>query len=298
MDQRLDHLPRRQSHKSSADVNLYVGGGGQRTYTDFDTNTQSFAYQQFDENLLTRAGPASYQLLSGDGSKMVFSQFGSSSGSARTIFLTQVIDPQGNAVTFAYDTNLCITSITDAIGQVTTLAYGLPESNIVSGSLVSVVPADPYKLTKVTDPFGRSATLNYEPTVVGKTVTSTSTNFIYAWQLASDTDVIGITSQFGYYSIAAQTAPTFYEVSSFIDSFTTPYGTTTFSTNADNDYTRSMEITYPDTSKERVEYNQNINLSPSDPVANIPLGMMTYNDYLQLSQHILLGPKRLRACLR
>ena len=31
-----------------ADANLYVGGGGQRTYTGFNTNTQSYAYQQDD----------------------------------------------------------------------------------------------------------------------------------------------------------------------------------------------------------------------------------------------------------
>jgi RHS repeat-associated protein len=264
-----------------ADVNLYVGGGGQRTYTDFDTNTQSFAYQQYDQNLLTRTGPASYQLLAGDGSKLIFSQSDGAVGTARSIFLTQEIDPQANTVTFAYDTNLCITSVTDAIGQVTTLTYGLPNSNIVSGPTVSVVPADPYKLTKVTDPFGRSATFNYEPVVVAKTVTSTSTNLIYGWQLASDTDVIGITSQFGYYSIATQTTPIFFEVGRFVDSLTTPYGTTSFSTNADDGTTRSMEITYPDASKERVEYNQNINIPPSDPNPNVPLGMITYNEYLE-----------------
>jgi RHS repeat-associated protein len=264
-----------------ADVNLYVGGGGQRTYTDFDTNTQSFAYQQYDQNLLTRTGPASYQLLAGDGSKMIFGQSDGAVGTARSIFLTQEIDPQGNSVTFAYDTNLCITSVTDAIGQVTTLTYGLPSTNIGTGLSASVVPADPYKLTKVTDPFGRSATLNYEPTVVAKTVTSTSTNLIYGWQLASDTDVIGITSQFGYYSIATQTSPIFFEVASFVDSLTTPYGTTSFSTNADDGTTRSMEITHPDLSKERVEYNQNISIPASDPIQNVPLGMMTYNEYLE-----------------
>jgi RHS repeat-associated protein len=144
-----------------------------------------------------------------------------------------------------------------------------------------VVPADPYKLTKVTDPFGRFATFNYEPQIVGKTVTPSSTNLVYGWALASDTDVIGITSQFGYYSIATQTSPVLFEVSSFVDSLTTPYGTTQFSTNADDGTTRSMEITYPDTSKERVEYNQNINIPPSDPNPNVPLGMLTYNGYLE-----------------
>jgi YD repeat-containing protein len=153
-----------------ADVNLYVGGGGQRTYTDFDTNTQSFAYQQYDQNLLTRTGPSSYELLSGDGSKLIFSQSDGAIGTARNIFLTQEVDPQGNAITMTYDTNLCLVAVTDAIGQVTTLTYGLPSTNIVSGPNEYLFP-DPYKLTKVTDPFGRFAIFNYEPQLVGKTVT-------------------------------------------------------------------------------------------------------------------------------
>lgn len=81
-----------------ADVNLYVAGGGQRTYTGFNTNTQSYAYQQLDQNLLTRTGPGSYQLLNGDGSIMVFGQSDGSISSSRNIFLTQMIDPQGNAL--------------------------------------------------------------------------------------------------------------------------------------------------------------------------------------------------------
>jgi len=53
-----------------ADVNYYMQGGGTRTFTGFNTNTQSFAYQQYDETLLTRTGPASYEMLSRDGSKL------------------------------------------------------------------------------------------------------------------------------------------------------------------------------------------------------------------------------------
>jgi RHS repeat-associated protein len=270
---------------SLADVNLYVGGGGQRTYTDFDTNTQSFAYQQFDQNLLTRTGPSSYELLSGDGSKLIFSQSDGATGTARSIFLTQEVDPQGNAITMSYDSNLCLVAVTDAIGQVTTLTYGLASTNIESGTNEIFVPGDPYKLTKVTDPFGRFATINYEPQVVGKTVTASSTNLIYDWGLARITDVIGLASQFGYYSIATQTTPILFEVSSFVDSLTTPYGTTTFSTNADIETTRSMVITYPDNSQERVEYYQfpvyDTNYVQSDPVPSVPLGMMTYNGFLK-----------------
>ena len=221
-----------------ADVNLYVGGGGQRTYTGLNTNTQAYAYQQYDRNLLTRTGPSSYQFLSGDGSKMIFSESDGSVGTSRNIFLTQKIDPQGNALTFTYDTNLCLVAVTDAIGQVTTLTYGLAERVIDPDD---VVPADIYKLTKVTDPFGRSATLDYQPFVVAKTVTeidlngtiSYLTTLDYAWRLATITDEIGLTSQIGWadnlvaYRVVGSI--TYYADSYTLNSLTTPYGTTTFS---------------------------------------------------------------------
>jgi YD repeat-containing protein len=35
------------------------------------------------------------------------------------------MDSQGNAVTLTYDANLRLVAVTDAIGQVTTLTYGL-----------------------------------------------------------------------------------------------------------------------------------------------------------------------------
>jgi hypothetical protein len=72
----------------SADVNYYVMGGGTRTFTGFNTNTQTFASQQYDQTLLTRTGADSYQMLSGDGSKSIFSQSDGSAGTSRKIFLT------------------------------------------------------------------------------------------------------------------------------------------------------------------------------------------------------------------
>ena len=262
-----------------ADVNLYVGGGGQRTYIGFDNNTQSFAYQQYDRNLLTRTGPASYTLLSGDGSQLIFSESDGSVGTSRNIFLTQEIDPQGNAISFTYDNNLCLAAVTDAIGQVTTLTYGLPSSNNITAKIF--VPADPYKLTSVTDPFGRTAIFSYVPQLVGITNTGSSTNKIYAWGLASTTDVIGLTSQYGYHSITNQTSPVSFTVNNFVNSLATPYGTTSFSTTLDNGTTRSMEITYPDYSHERVEFNQTVYVPPSDPPLALPAGMLTHNEFLQ-----------------
>ncbi|SPE58715.1 putative Peptidase C39, bacteriocin processing [Verrucomicrobia bacterium] len=275
-----------------ADVNLYVGGGGQRTYTGFNTNTQSYAYQQYDQNLLTRTGLASYQLLGGDGSKMIFSQSDGSIGTSRNIFLTQKVDPQGNAVTLTYDDHLCLVAITDAIGQATTLTYGLDSTVVTNYAFTppeSVVPADPYKLAKVSDPFGRSATFDYSPVVVEVTtnVMVIGTNRIitltpaYAWQLVKMTDVIGLTSQFGYYAVDTPISQFQTIVSGFVNSLTTPYGTTTFS-NVDNGNTRSLDIAYPDGSRERVEYNQgNTNQPLADPAGSVPIGMLTYNAYLR-----------------
>jgi RHS repeat-associated protein len=274
-----------------ADVNLYVGGGGQRTYTGFNTNTQSYAYQQYDQNLLTRTGPATYQLLSGDGSKMIFGQSDGSIGSSRNIFLTQEIDPQGNALNFSYDTNLCLVAVQDAIGQVTTLTYGLPTTNIGTGPNETILAADPYKLTSVTDPFGRTATFNYEPLVVAIHYLYVngqlfSSNAVYNWGLASDTDVIGITSQFGYLAVPTSVTTDGGQVTisldNIVNSLTTPYGGTSF-VSVDNGNIRSLDIVYPDGSRERVEYNQVVtNLPIADPPSSVPIGVSTDNGGLQL----------------
>jgi len=95
---------------------------------------------------------------------MIFSQ---SDGSIKFVpqhLLTQVIDPQGNALTFPM-TQILPVAVQDAIGQVTTLTYGLSSATVGTGTDESTVPADPYKLTSVTDPFGRTATFSYSPQV-------------------------------------------------------------------------------------------------------------------------------------
>jgi len=118
-----------------ADVTYFMRGGGNRTFTGFNPTTQSFAYQLHDHTLLTRTSASTYEMLSPGGTLLVFGQ--SDGGvSTRRIFLTQVIDPAGNAVNLTYDTQLRVTAITDAIGQKTTLAYAST--------------SDPFKITTVT----------------------------------------------------------------------------------------------------------------------------------------------------
>jgi RHS repeat-associated protein len=267
-----------------ADVHYYIGGGGDRTFTGFNTNTQSFAYQQYDETLLTRNSSNSYTMLWPDGSQLIFGQPDGSVGTSRNVYLTQIVDPQGNAVTLTYDTNLLLVAITDAIGQVTTLTYGVSATNNVA--------ADPYKITKVTDPFGRSAIFNYTPVLAESLYAYTASpptySYYYAWDLASTTDEIGITSTVGYSSeITDQYVLGAYIYSSFsspVFALTTPYGTNSFA-EGDSGTTRFLETRYPDGSRDRVEYNQTImvqsnGLPMSDPLATVPAGMGTFDQNL------------------
>jgi RHS repeat-associated protein len=233
----------------TANVIYYMMGGGYRTFTGFNQNTQTFAYEQYDQTLLTRRATG-YEMTARDGSKLIFASPDGATGTTRRVFLTRLIDPAGNAVTLTYDANLRITAITDTIGQVTTLAYENP--------------ADTFKITKVTDPFGRAATFGYDSSL----------------RLISITDVAGLVSQFTY------------EANDFIDTMTTPYGLTYFTTGTSGEPAPSgdpgppgrirwLEITYPD-GKERVEYNQEqgVNHLPDSDPKGVPTGMSTHNNWL------------------
>jgi YD repeat-containing protein len=149
-------------------VELYPRGGGREPYAGFVNGVS--APQQDIRAVMTivSTSPIKYERELPDGSKEVFAQSDGAATTPRRIFLTEWKDPQGNKLTFTYDGQLRLVSVTDAINQVTTLSYQLA--------------SDPLKITKVTDPFGRSATFQYDD----------------LGQLVNITDVIGITSEFEY----------------------------------------------------------------------------------------------------
>jgi RHS repeat-associated protein len=229
------------------DVKYYIMGGGTRTFTGFD-GTVAYAFQQFDQTKLIRTPTNTYVMLSRDGTRKVFSQSDGSIGSSRKIFLTQLIDSSGNAVSLSYDANLRVVAITDAIGQVTTISYDHP--------------TDIFKITKVTDPFGRFATFEYD-----------GSN-----RLIKVTDVIGLTSEFTYDVDGADGSK-----SDFIVNLKTPYGDTTFTKEALSGNTRSLETIYPDGDRDRIEYNQSFGLGipTSEPAQNVPRGMLAWDDFLE-----------------
>ena len=185
-----------------ADVNVYQRGGGLLNSTGYDPGTQSYAPELRTQAVIVRtaASPVRYERRMGDGSIEVFSQPDGALAPPRKVFLTSWADSQGNAVTLTYDVSFRIVALTDAMGQVTTVAY----ENA----------SDPLKITRVTDPFGRSAVFEYNG--VG--------------ELTAITDVIGLRSTFEYDQGAHMWL---FNTGDVISSMTTPYGTTYFTMGGD-----------------------------------------------------------------
>jgi len=226
-----------------ADVTYYTDQGGTLSFIYYNPSTASYEPEIKSQTILTRTTPNSYVLNFPDGSQYIFAQPTATNGTSRNVFMTQMVDPQGNAVQISYDDQFRVIALTDAIGQVTVFSY--------------TDASDPLKITRVTDPFGRFATFQYDANGL----------------LTQITDCIGLTSQF------------IYDTRTFIQAMTTPYGTSSFayvdSTNEWGPY-NSLETTLPDGEKERVEFNQSPNVgTPSIlPTSLVPVGLATIDDYL------------------
>ncbi|PYI87655.1 MAG: type IV secretion protein Rhs, partial [Verrucomicrobia bacterium] len=155
-------------NNANANATGYGPGGGTLDYSGFNSTTQSYAAQLETQVILVKTGAATYEKRFPDGAKQLFTLSDGATVYPRKIFMTQSVDPVGNALSFTYDGNFRLVAISDALGQVTTLSYELP--------------SDPLKVTKVTDPFGRIATLQYNG----------------AGQLWKVTDSVGLVSAFTY----------------------------------------------------------------------------------------------------
>jgi RHS repeat-associated protein len=222
-------------------ASLYRRGGGSEPYIypTYDPNnpqTLTSPEGQFSQALLTRNVDSNGNVTSfvrnlPDGSVERFTL----PGSPGQFFMSEVDNPQGNAVKIGYDDSMRIVTLTDAIGQVTTLCYSDSPSPCIQPP-ASTAPTTNLQVTQVIDPFGRSASFGYDPST---------------GHLISITDVLGITSSFIY-------TPG----SDFINTLTTPYGTTQFqytdatTENAPTDTSRSVTITDPLGRVSRVEYRQ------------------------------------------
>jgi RHS repeat-associated protein len=243
-----------------ADVKYFPGGGGARRFTGFDTNTQTFAPQQYDQTRLKRIGTnpftATYEMLYPNGSKKVF---GRRTGGNIDVLLTQLVDPAGNAVTLTYsDADNRLLALTDALGQVTTISYDDPQNS--------------YLISRITDPFGRFATFEYTTFTILCGPDPNHPLVCPIQILSKITDVVGLVSRFEYIQDSMQR-------------MITPYGTNTFIFGNGPETNRTMrfvERLYPDGSRDRVEYNQSdqLGIANQEPNSALPQGMAIYNSFL------------------
>ena len=222
-------------------TSVYLRGGGVDDYKDYDPATGAFAPQYYHHDVLVRTTPDRYERRLPDGSREVF-DVPDGTLAPRRIFLTKVIDPSGNTLSFSYDAQRRLVSVTDAMGKVTTVQYELS--------------SDPLKVTKVTDPFGRSASFQYD-----------ASN-----QLKSITDMIGLTSAFSYGPTAD--APTV--GADFLNTLSTPYGRTTFAAGVSG-VDRFLQATDPLGQTERAEYH---NYTGSMPYSDAQCPTGFGNQYL------------------
>ncbi len=190
---------------SAATIRMPSGG------SDYEALVSgAYLPDRLDQGVLTNPSSGVYNRTLPDGTVWVYNQ---PDGTGR-IFMSQIIDPQGHTESIQYDANFRITSITDAINQVSTISY---VSNTIGNSGF-------YKVSTITDPFGRSASFAYD---------STNT------YLTSVTDCIGLKSAFTYDTSTSDVA-----------SITTPYGVTTFSRYTPTTTVPSigLKVTMPDKS--------------------------------------------------
>ncbi|MGO7532788.1 RHS repeat-associated core domain-containing protein [Rhizobium leguminosarum] len=220
---------------AGANVSRIMGEGGAFYYIGYDSVRKTFAAQDTDGSILSLVSqsPVSYRRLLRDGGAEIYEQSDGSAAYPRKIFLTKVVDPQGNAATLHYDSQKRLTSITDAVGRDTVFSYE--------------VPGRPLLVSKITDPFGRSATLAYDD----------------QGRLISITDIIGLTSSFTYDANSLiNNLITPYGTTRF--SYTAP-GTAS--------PPRFAQVTDPLGNKEREEWLEPAPIPASDPAATVPVGM-------------------------
>jgi YD repeat-containing protein len=219
----LSYIQDDPQNPSAQVTHVYAGGGG--TVVAGCGSWTCTLSKDIYGLVLSRSGEGVYTITYPDGRTDTYALNEPEGTNLRRVFLTSVTDPQGNGVTLGYDAQYRLTTLTDALGQVTTLQYE--------------DATDPLKITSVTDPFGRSATFVYDSN----------------GHLASITDAIGQTSTFAYgNSLAAD----------FINSMTTPYGTSNFTYTESSSavpysygtlYDRVLTLTDPLGYAQRVEYD-------------------------------------------
>lgn len=233
---------------NSAAVTVYLPGGGSEVHSTYNSGTASYALERESLTRVYRIGPGQYERRASDGSKLVYERAIGTSCTGRKVFLSKMIDPWGNELTFNYDGDpgypARLLSVQAASGQSLYFNYQSATSYVV----VSVA----------------------DKSVLAQTVRKAA--FVYdGSRLKSITDPLGIISAFSY------------DASGFMNTLTTPYGVSTFETGGSTTVgqpLRWLEATDVMGRKERVEFMTD--MGDSYVVATpLPSGVYTGISYVR-----------------
>src|SRR5205814_9619861 len=136
-------------------AHVYDNGNGEAVIHKGGAGAVCYAFgipEKRGATVLNAVSPgATYELVRPGGGKDIFQTIYAPAGGRIFYFLTQRVDPQGNAITFNYTTNSGIfrlSTVADADGKSFTLYY---ENGTFSN-----------RVTKVVDPFLRTNILTYD----------------------------------------------------------------------------------------------------------------------------------------
>lgn len=286
----------------SQTIRMYASGGGSLSYSGYNSTSSAWNPHPKTHETLTAGQDMAHPVYTRnliDGTKLIYASPDEATTYPRRVYLTKVVDPQGNAVTLGYDqvypvaqygysiyaysssggstgsgggaavaqvslpTGLALSSITDALGRVTRIQR--------DGLL---------RIKEVDDPFGRSAHFGYNDYSDLTSVTDeggiTSTfSYGYIYDQTQDLTVKGVTLTAGWsnaggsYGGAAPSSIMVNQVAlpDFLNAMTTPYGTTRFDM-WESGLQRVITATDPLGNTERLEFRpQAPGIATSEPVA-------------------------------
>lgn len=245
--------------------------GGWQRFSALDDEAAAYQEKTFNTGRLERPDSKTLVWTMPDGSKNTYSTFSDPEVLwGRVFFLSAVTDPAGNRITIQTSPNGRVESVTDASGRVTRFYYELTDPGIPPNHGANVLPNGDYtnQVTKIVDPFGRTAVLQYAK--VERSIgtdcgdpeeSSTCLIYYYNYDLVSITDPAGLQSQFAYDATGT-----------LVTDLGTPYGTTHF--RWFDEGRAKMDITDPEGNTERYQFSGDESWAEA-ALWNRPQGMRT-----------------------
>lgn len=126
---------------TGGNVTIFMPDGRRDTYSPDGSGGYSRPYQVF--NTLTKIAGNNFELRYPDDTIYIY-RIPPGTSSLQP-FLVEIREPHGQKITFGYDNDVRLTTITDSMGRVTNLTYNVNDL-----------------VAQVEDPFGRTATFEYD----------------------------------------------------------------------------------------------------------------------------------------